>query len=65
MAADVPAKTPDGEATTMGRWVLQEHVWKLLDEAGFTKITIDVLPTTTDGKRTAAALLVSAFHPSL
>ncbi|MFE9248814.1 hypothetical protein [Streptomyces sp. NPDC007088] len=24
---DVPAKTPDGEAATPRRWVLQEHVW--------------------------------------
>ncbi len=61
--ADVPAKTPDGETATMRRWVLQEHVWtKLLDEAGFTKISIDVLPATTDELRTAATLLVSAYH---
>lgn len=65
VAADVPAKTPDGEATTMRRWVLQEHVWtKLLDEAGFTNITVDVLPATADGPRTAGTLLVSAYHPS-
>lgn len=52
VAADVPTKTPEGEATTMRRWVLQEHVWtKLLHEAGFTKITIDVLPAATDGPR--------------
>src|SRR5207248_209665 len=62
--ADIPAKTPDGEATTMRRWVLQEHVWtKLLDEAGFTDIGIDVLPATTGGPRTANALLVTAFRP--
>ncbi|GGT03162.1 hypothetical protein GCM10010206_77260 [Streptomyces cinerochromogenes] len=65
VAADIPAKTPDGEATTMRRWVLQEHVWtKLLDEAGFTNITIDVLPATNSGPRTADTLLVSAYHPS-
>ncbi|WUB00936.1 class I SAM-dependent methyltransferase [Streptomyces longwoodensis] len=64
VAVDIPAKTPDGEATTMRRWVLQEHVWtKLLDEAGFTNITIDVLPATT-GPRTADTLLVSADRPS-
>ncbi|MFJ6292693.1 class I SAM-dependent methyltransferase [Streptomyces griseoviridis] len=65
VAADIPAKTPDGEATTMRRWVLQEHVWtKLLDEAGFTNITTDLLPATTGGSRTADSLLVSAYHPS-
>lgn len=63
--AVVPAKTPDGEAATMRRWVLQEHVWtKLLDEAGFTRITIDVLPAAPDGPRTADTLLVSAYRPS-
>ncbi|MDX2802101.1 MULTISPECIES: class I SAM-dependent methyltransferase [Streptomyces] len=64
-AADIPAKTPDGRTTTMRRWVLQEHVWtKLLDEAGFTDITVDVLPAATGGPRTADTLLVSAYHPS-
>jgi hypothetical protein len=39
-------------------------VWtKLLDEAGFTNITVDVLPATT-GPRTADTLLVSADRPS-
>ena len=65
VAADISAKTPDGDATTMRRWVLQEHVWvKLLKEAGFTNITADVLPATTGGPRTADALLVSASRPS-
>jgi SAM-dependent methyltransferase len=65
VAADIPAKTPDGEAATMRRWVLQEHVWtKLLDAAGFTNISTDVLPATTGGPRTADTLLVSAYHPS-
>ncbi|MFE1879649.1 hypothetical protein [Streptomyces diastatochromogenes] len=65
MAAGVPTRTPEGEATTTRRWVLQEHVWnKLLDEAGVTKITIDVLPAATDGPRTADALLVSAYRLS-
>ncbi|GAA4340791.1 hypothetical protein GCM10023086_76570 [Streptomyces venetus] len=64
VVADIPAKTPGGEATTMRRWVLQEHVWtKLLDEAGFTNMTVDVLPATV-GPRTADTLLVSAYHPS-
>ncbi|MGI5405101.1 methyltransferase domain-containing protein [Streptomyces sp. CA-135486] len=64
--ADIPAKTPDGEATTMRRWVLQEHVWtKLLDEAGFTNISIDVLPAAADGPRTADTLLVTAFRQVL
>ncbi|MFF5020129.1 hypothetical protein [Streptomyces sp. NPDC001165] len=49
----------------MRRWVLQEPVWtKLLDEAGFTRITADVLPASTDGSRTADTLLVSAYRPS-
>lgn len=65
VAADISAKTPDGEAATLRRWVLQEHVWtKLLDEAGFTKITTDVLPATTQGPGTADTLLVNAYHPS-
>ncbi|MFI9152543.1 class I SAM-dependent methyltransferase [Streptomyces sp. NPDC053367] len=65
VAADIPARTPAGEATTMRRWVLQEPVWtKLLDEAGFADITIDVLPAVTGGPRTADTLLVSAHHPS-
>ncbi|MFF0778230.1 methyltransferase domain-containing protein [Streptomyces sp. NPDC003720] len=64
VAADIPARTPNGEAVTMRRWVLQEHVWtKLLDEAGFTNITVDVLPAAT-GPRTADTLLMSAYHPS-
>ncbi|MGW4982995.1 class I SAM-dependent methyltransferase [Streptomyces mirabilis] len=65
VAAEVPAKTPDGEEATMRRWVLQEHVWtKLLDEAGFTRITVDMLAATTDGPRTADTLMVSAYRPS-
>ncbi|MBT2674775.1 methyltransferase domain-containing protein [Streptomyces sp. ISL-14] len=64
VAADIPAKTPDGETIIMRRWVLQDQVWtKLLDEAGFTDITVDVLPATV-GPRTADTLLVSAYHPS-
>jgi SAM-dependent methyltransferase len=59
--ADVPAKTPDGHTATMQRWVLQEHVWtKLLDEAGFTQITVDVLPAAPGGPRPADTLLVTA-----
>ncbi|MEV7069063.1 class I SAM-dependent methyltransferase [Streptomyces collinus] len=62
-SANIPAKTPDGEAATMRRWVLQEHVWtKLLDEAGFAEITTDVLPNTTAGTRTADTLLMSAHR---
>ncbi|MGW8558089.1 class I SAM-dependent methyltransferase [Streptomyces tubercidicus] len=65
VAADIPAKTPDGEATTMRRWVLQEHVWtKLLDEAGFTDISTNVLPAAEGGPRTADTLLVMAFRPA-
>ncbi|MCX4677647.1 class I SAM-dependent methyltransferase [Streptomyces sp. NBC_01433] len=61
--AGVPAKTPDGEATTMRRWVLQEQVWtKVLDEAGFTRISLDRLPSTTDAPRSADTLLVTAVR---
>lgn len=65
VAAGIPAKTPDGGTTTISRWVLQEHVWtKLLDEAGFTGITTDVLPAATSGPRTADTLLVRAYRPN-
>ncbi|MHB9864518.1 class I SAM-dependent methyltransferase [Streptomyces sp. YIM S03343] len=61
IAGRVGAKTPDGEATTMPRWVLEEQVWvKLLDQAGFTDIGVEVWPATGDGQRTAATLLVGA-----
>ncbi|MGW7207598.1 class I SAM-dependent methyltransferase [Streptomyces sp. NPDC054837] len=63
VAADIPARTPQGMETTMRRWVLQEHVWvKLLDEAGFTGIDIDLLPSPTAGPRCAATLLVTAHR---
>ncbi|MFF1300155.1 MULTISPECIES: hypothetical protein [unclassified Streptomyces] len=62
VAADIPART-QGMETTMRRWVLQEHVWvKLLDEAGFTGIDIDLLPSPTAGPRCAAPLLVTAHR---
>ena len=61
VAADVPAKTPEGEASTLRRWVLQEHVWmKVLDEAGFTDISVDVLPSANEGPRIADTLLIRA-----
>ncbi|MCL7376488.1 methyltransferase domain-containing protein [Streptomyces sp. 35G-GA-8] len=61
--ADVAAKTPDGAPTTMHRWVLQAQVWtKALDAYGFTRISVDVLPATTEGPRTADTLLVSAVR---
>ncbi|MFF3552529.1 class I SAM-dependent methyltransferase [Streptomyces tsukubensis] len=61
---DVSAKTPDGDATTMPRWVLQEQVWtKTLDEAGFTEIGTQVLPAAGDGPRTADTLLVTCSVP--
>ncbi|MFH8381607.1 class I SAM-dependent methyltransferase [Kitasatospora sp. NPDC018058] len=60
---DIPARTPDGVPTTMQRWVLQEHVWeKLLDEAGFTAISIDRLPPTASGPRSADTLLLRAYR---
>ncbi|MFD0367626.1 class I SAM-dependent methyltransferase [Streptomyces sp. NPDC127114] len=63
-AADIPAKTADGEATTMRRWVLQERVWtKVLDEAGFTRVTAEELPAGA-GPRAVATLLVTAVLPA-
>ncbi|MEV7416603.1 methyltransferase domain-containing protein [Streptomyces sp. NPDC089919] len=60
-AADLPAKTSEGEPATMRRWVLQEQVWtKLLAEAGFTAITVERLPARGVGPRTADTLLVTA-----
>ncbi|MFB8087019.1 class I SAM-dependent methyltransferase [Streptomyces sp. NPDC055992] len=62
-AADVPAKTPDGEPATMHRWVLQEHVWtKALDEAGFTSIRVAEVPAG-DGPRPATTLIVTGERP--
>ncbi|GHA71883.1 hypothetical protein GCM10010372_83510 [Streptomyces tauricus] len=59
---DITAKTPHGEAATLRRWVLQEHVWtKLLDEAGFTRIRTEVLSGRAD-PRGADTLLVTAFR---
>ncbi|MEW2574414.1 SAM-dependent methyltransferase, partial [Streptomyces sp. NPDC047070] len=59
---DIAAKTPHGEAATLRRWVLQEHVWtKLLDEAGFTRIRTEVLSGRAD-PRGADTLLVTAFR---
>ncbi|WP_255308167.1 class I SAM-dependent methyltransferase [Streptomyces marincola] len=61
---DVPARTRDGEPATLRRWVLKDHVWRtLLDEAGFTRIAIDVLPAAAQGQRTAGTLLVTARRP--
>ncbi|MGW4690958.1 class I SAM-dependent methyltransferase [Kitasatospora cineracea] len=63
--AEIPARTPDGDAATMPRWVLQETVWtKLLDEAGFTRISIDRLPPAVPGPRSADTLLLRAHRPS-
>ncbi|GAA3310837.1 hypothetical protein GCM10020295_78990 [Streptomyces cinereospinus] len=65
VAAGIPAKTPDGGATRMRRCILQEGMGtELLDEAGFTSITADVLPAATGGPRAAATLPVSAYRPS-
>ncbi|OKJ34103.1 methyltransferase domain-containing protein [Streptomyces sp. CB01580] len=61
--ADVPARTPNGEATTMRRWVLQEQTWtKVLDESGFTQISVDRLPSTTSAPRSADTLFVTAVR---
>lgn len=59
--ADIPARTPDGTPTTMRRWVLREHLWAtLLDTAGLTDVTVDVLPAPEGVRRTADTLLVAA-----
>ncbi|MGC9499237.1 SAM-dependent methyltransferase [Streptomyces sp. WG7] len=59
---EIGAKTPEGGAATMRRWVLQEQVWtKLLDEAGFTRIGPETLPGGA-GPRAAGTLLVTAFR---
>ncbi|MGI5405245.1 hypothetical protein ACQEV9_00480 [Streptomyces chartreusis] len=56
-AGRVRAKTPEGKATTMARWVLEEQVWvKLLDQAGLTDINIEVWPAASNRPRTAATL---------
>ncbi len=63
--ADIPARTPDGEPATMRRWVLQERVWvKLLDEAGFTRISGDLLPAG-QGPRAADTLMLTAWRRPL
>lgn len=59
--AEVPARTPDGEATTMRRWVLQEHAWtKVLDASGFTGISVDRVAPATSTPRSADTLVVTA-----
>ncbi|WP_215453309.1 hypothetical protein [Streptomyces sp. ATCC 21386] len=59
---EIGAKTPDGTVVLMRRWVLQEPVWiMLLDEAGFTQISTEVLPGG-PGTRAADTLLVTAFQ---
>ncbi|MFJ2603730.1 class I SAM-dependent methyltransferase [Streptomyces sp. NPDC091279] len=64
VAVDVRAKTPEGEAATMRRWVLQEQVWaKILDEAGFTGVNVELLPSTVAGPHAVDTLLVSAVRP--
>ncbi|WP_309054008.1 class I SAM-dependent methyltransferase [Streptomyces sp.] len=61
VAAEIPARTPDGEAAVLRRWVLREQVWtRVLDESGFTRVHVDVLPPAAEGPRSAATLLVTA-----
>ncbi|MFF7989853.1 class I SAM-dependent methyltransferase [Kitasatospora xanthocidica] len=61
--ADVPARVPDGTPASMRRWVLQETVWtKLLDEAGFTRISIDRLSPSEPSERAADTLLIRAYR---
>lgn len=59
VAADILAKTPEGERASLRRWVLQEQVrGKALDEAGFTNVAFDVLPAKSDAPCAAGTLLV-------
>jgi hypothetical protein len=59
----IAMKGPSGESTSMRRWVLQAHVWaNLLDHAGLTGITTEVLPAAGQGPRAAATLLVTAHR---
>ncbi|MFD5319638.1 class I SAM-dependent methyltransferase [Streptomyces sp. NPDC127098] len=63
--ADILAKRPDGQPTTMRRWVLQEQVWTgLLVEAGLIDIAVDLLPALSERARTAGTLLVAASRPT-
>jgi SAM-dependent methyltransferase len=63
VSARIPARTPDGRAATMRRWVLQEHVWtRILDEAGFSRISVERWPATTNGPRSADTLLATAVR---
>lgn len=62
--ADIPAKTPTGEPTTMRRWVLAEPVWRgVLTEAGFRDVTTVTYPASRDGPRPAGTLLLRAHRP--
>ncbi|MDT0267008.1 class I SAM-dependent methyltransferase [Streptomyces sp. DSM 44915] len=64
LATDIPARTPEGEATTLRRWVLQGPVWTAaLAEAGFTAVTVEVRPARHGGPRDAGTLLVTARRP--
>ncbi|MFE7171241.1 hypothetical protein [Streptomyces sp. NPDC057616] len=63
VSRQIAAKSADGEGAWMPRRVLREQVWtKLLDEAGFTGISVQTWPAA-DGPRPAATLLVSAICP--
>ncbi|MEU7044188.1 class I SAM-dependent methyltransferase [Streptomyces varsoviensis] len=60
--ADIPVRTPEGNAATMRRWVLAEQVWTgLLAESGFTRVGVVALPREA-GPRGADAWLVSAYR---
>jgi SAM-dependent methyltransferase len=62
--ADIPAKTPTGEPTTMRRWVLHQNVWqKALDQAGFTHVQAEPLPGG-HSRPTPGTLLVIAHRAS-
>lgn len=61
--AEIPARTPEGAAATMRRWVLQPQVWaKALDAAGFTAVSTERVAPAVPGGRSADTLLVRAVR---
>ncbi|MBF4132902.1 SAM-dependent methyltransferase [Streptomyces albidoflavus] len=64
-ATEIPARTPDGAAMSMPRWVLTASVWaNALERAGFADVRTDVLPAAGDREHAAGTLLVTAFRPA-
>ncbi|PJN36633.1 SAM-dependent methyltransferase [Streptomyces sp. CB02959] len=58
--ADIPARTPDGKAVTMRRWVLQKQVWtKMMSASGFTRISVEQLLGEAERRPTDAHLVTA------